>query len=84
MNDFLRQFLGTPGAGTGTPFLVLDGDSFANSGSDSERQEESEDPQYNERCGYCKCRLGIRVGIYIYSKRDVKDAEIVLCLPPQH
>ena len=37
----------------------------------------------NDRCGSCKRRLGSNVGIYIYSKRDVKDAEIVLCTSTQ-
>ncbi len=48
----------------------------------SHRQEEPEDSMYNERCGCCKCRLGINVGIYVHTKRDDKDAEIVFCEHP--
>ena len=57
----------------------LNSQSSSDDGSDGSDHEDFS----NNRCGICKRLLGCNVGIYIYSKRDVKDAEIVLCTTSQ-
>jgi hypothetical protein len=54
-------------------------DDFSESSSNNSHSSECSDSMYNQLCNFCQCRLGRDVCIYIYCKRDVQGAEIVLC-----
>ena len=71
MSELLRQFVNSQSS---SDDMSDDGES--DDGSDAGDFS-------NDRCGGCEQRLGVRVGIYIYTKRDVKGAEIVLCTSAQ-
>ncbi len=69
MSDSLSQFVNSQSSSD-------DGSDDGDDGSDAGDFS-------NDRCGGCEQRLGVKVGIYIYTKRDVKGAEIVLCTSAQ-